>query len=129
MDANRLKQIAVFSELSDDELASVVPFANEASVSEGGTLVKEGDYSYEFIGIEEGEAEVTRGGEHIADLGPGDFFGEVGVLEKALRNSTVRAKKPMRIVTLTGWDLKRLERQAPAAMERIRAVLEARRAD
>jgi CRP-like cAMP-binding protein len=128
MDANRLKQIAVFSELSDDELASVVPFANEASVSEGGTLVKEGDYSYEFIGIEEGEAEVTRGGEHIADLGPGDFFGEVGVLEKALRNSTVTAKKPMRIVTLTGWDLKRLERQAPAAMERIRSVLEARRA-
>jgi len=128
MDANRLKQIAVFSELSDDELASVVPFANEASVSEGGTLVKEGDYSYEFIGIEEGEAEVTRGGEHIADLGPGDFFGEVGVLEKALRNSTVRAKTPMRIVTLTGWDLKRLERQAPAAMERIRTVLEARRA-
>jgi CRP-like cAMP-binding protein len=127
MDANRLKQIAVFSELSDDELASVVPFANEASVSEGGTLVKEGDYSYEFIGIEEGEAEVTRGGEHIADLGPGDFFGEVGVLEKALRNSTVTAKKPMRIVTLTGWDLKRLERQAPAAMERIRSVLEARR--
>jgi CRP-like cAMP-binding protein len=129
MDANRLKQIAVFSELSDDELASVVPFANEASVSEGATLVKEGDYSYEFIGIEEGEAEVTRGGEHIADLGPGDFFGEVGVLEKALRNSTVTAKTPMRIVTLTGWDLKRLERQAPTAMESIRSTLEARRAD
>jgi CRP-like cAMP-binding protein len=128
MDANRLKQIAVFSELSDDELASVVPFANEASVSEGNTLVKEGDYSYEFIGIEEGAAEVTRGGEHIADLGPGDFFGEVGVLEKALRNSTVTAKTPMRIVTLTGWDLKRLERQAPAAMEHIRSTLEARRA-
>ena len=129
MDATRLKSIALFEEVGDEELAEIAPFATEVSVEEGRELVREGDFSYEFMAIEEGEAEVTRGGEHVADLGPGDFFGEMGLLEKTLRNATVTAKTPVRLVTLTGWDLRRVERSAPEAMERIRAVLEERRAD
>ena len=93
----------------------------------GKVLVREGDFSYEFMAIEDGTAEVTRGGEHVADLGPGDFFGEMGLLEKTLRNATVSAKSAMRLVTLTGWDLRRVERTAPQAIERVRAVLEERR--
>ena len=127
MDATRLKSIALFEEVGDEELAQIAPFATEVSVEEGRELVREGDFSYEFMAIEEGEAEVTRGGEHVANLGPGDFFGEMGLLEKTLRNATVTAKTPVRLVTLTGWDLKRVERSAPEAMERIRSVLEERR--
>ena len=127
MDASRLKSIPLFEEVGDEELAQIAPFATEVSVEEGRELVREGDFSYEFMAIEDGEAEVTRGGEHVADLGPGDFFGEMGLLEKTLRNATVTAKTPVRLVTLTGWDLKRVERTAPHAMERIRSVLEERR--
>ena len=127
MDASRLKSIPLFEEVGDEELAQIAPFATEVSVEEGRELVREGDFSYEFMAIEEGEAEVTRGGDHVADLGPGDFFGEMGLLERTLRNATVTAKTPVRLVTLTGWDLKRVERTAPQAMERIRSVLEARR--
>jgi CRP/FNR family transcriptional regulator, cyclic AMP receptor protein len=127
LDATRLKSIALFEEVGDEELAEIAPFATEVSVEEGRELVREGDFSYEFMAIEEGEAEVTRGGEHVADLGPGDFFGEMGLLERTLRNATVTAKTPIRLVTLTGWDLKRVERSAPEAMERIRSVLEERR--
>jgi CRP-like cAMP-binding protein len=127
LDAARLKSIALFEEVGDEELAEISPFATEVSVEEGRELVREGDFSYEFMAIEEGQAEVTRGGEHVADLGPGDFFGEMGLLERTLRNATVTAKTPMRLVTLTGWDLRRVERAAPEAMERIRAVLEERR--
>jgi CRP-like cAMP-binding protein len=127
LDASRLKSIPLFEEVGDDELAQIAPFATEVSVEEGRELVREGDFSYEFMAIEDGEAEVTRGGEHVADLGPGDFFGEMGLLEKTLRNATVTAKTPVRLVTLTGWDLKRVERTAPHAMERIRSVLEERR--
>ena len=127
MDASRLKSIPLFEEVGDEELAQIAPFATEVSVEEGRELVREGDFSYEFMAIEEGEAEVTRGGEHVADLGPGDFFGEMGLLERTLRNATVTAKTPVRLVTLTGWDLKRVERAAPEAMERIRSVLEERR--
>jgi CRP/FNR family transcriptional regulator, cyclic AMP receptor protein len=127
LDATRLKSIPLFEEVGDEELAQIAPFAQEISVEAGKVLVREGDFSYEFMAIEEGTAEVTRGGEHVADLGPGDFFGEMGLLEKTLRNATVTAKTPTRLVTLTGWDLRRVERTAPQAIERVRAVLEERR--
>jgi CRP/FNR family transcriptional regulator, cyclic AMP receptor protein len=127
LDASRLKSIPLFEDVSDEELGQVAAFAQEVMVDEGRELVREGDFSYEFMVIEDGEAEVTRHGEHIADLGPGDFFGEMGLLEKTLRNATVTAKSPMRLVTPTGWDLKRMERHIPGAVERVRATLEERR--
>ena len=127
MDASRLKSIPIFEDVSDEELSQIAPFAQEILVEGGRELVREGDFSYEFMAIEEGEAEVTRGGEHVATLGPGDFFGEMGLLEKTLRNATVTAKTPMRLVTLTGWDLRRIERTVPRAVERVREVLESRR--
>src|SRR5918996_5414136 len=127
MDPARLRAIKLFDAFSEEEVHEVSPFADEVSVPEGKVLVREGDYSYEFIGIEEGTAEVTRHGEHVADLGPGDFFGETGLLERTLRNATVTAKTPMQLVTLTGWDLRRVERAAPEAIQRIRAVLDERR--
>jgi CRP-like cAMP-binding protein len=79
------------------------------------------------MAIEEGTAEVTRAGEHVADLGPGDFFGEIGLLERALRTATVTATSHMRLITLTGWDMKRMEKAIPEAVEEIRRVLEERR--
>ena len=50
----------------------------------------------------------------------------MGLLEKTLRNATVTAKTPVRIVTLTGWDLKRIERSVPEAIEQVRATIEER---
>ena len=128
MDVARLKAIPLFAEVSDDELATIAPFAEETEVPAGESLVREGQFAYEFMAIEDGEAQVTRGGEHVADLGAGDFFGEVGLLETELRTATVTAKTPMRLITLTGWDMKRLERNIPQAIEQIRLVLDQRRA-
>jgi CRP/FNR family cyclic AMP-dependent transcriptional regulator len=127
LDASRLKQIPLFQDVPDDELSQIATFAQEVTVEQGRELVREGDFSYEFMAIEDGDAEVTRHGEHLADLGPGDFFGEIGLLEKTLRTATVTAKSPMRLVTLTGWDLKRMERYIPEAIERVRTALEARK--
>ena len=127
MDANRLKSIPIFEGVSDEELSQIATFAQEISVGAGRELVREGDFSYEFMAIEEGEAEVTRHGEHVAHLGPGDFFGEMGLLEKTLRNATVTSITPMQLVTLTVWDLRRIERTTPEAVELVRRVLESRR--
>jgi CRP/FNR family transcriptional regulator, cyclic AMP receptor protein len=127
VDPSHLKSIPLFADIPDEELAKIATFAQEVTVEAGRELVREGDFSYEFMAIEEGEAEVTRHGEHVADLGPGDFFGEMGLLEKTLRNATVIATTSVRIVTLTGWDLKRIERSVPEAIERVRATLEERR--
>jgi len=127
LDASQLKSLPLFANVPDEELAQIAGFAQEVNVDQGRELVREGDFSYEFMAIEEGEAEVTRGGKHVNDLGPGDFFGEMGLLEKTLRNATVTAKTSMRLVTLTGWDMKRMERHIPEAIERVRATLEERR--
>ena len=127
MDPSRLKSISLFQKVPDEDLREIAPFAQEVSVEEGSHLVREGDFSYELLAIEEGEAEVLRGGEHVADLGPGDFFGEHGLLERDKRNASVVAKTPMRLITLTGWDFKRMERAMPEAVARVREVLEERR--
>ena len=127
METERLKSIKLFEQIPDEELAAIAPFAEEREVQAGTPLVKEGQFSYEFMAIEEGTAEVTRGGEHVADLSPGDFFGEIGLLERALRTATVTATSDMRLITLTGWDMKRMEKTMPEAVEKVRAVIEERR--
>ena len=123
MDPDRLRAIPVFASLEDETLRGIATFATESSVPAGKHLVTEGDYAYEFMAIEEGEADVIRGGEKVATLGPGDFFGEIAVLEKTLRTASVVATTPMRLVTLTHWDLKRVG----SAIEQIRATLEERK--
>jgi CRP-like cAMP-binding protein len=127
LEASRLKQIPLFEKFSEDELRQIAPFAEEVSVPEGEVLVREGDYSYEFMAIEEGTAKVTRHGETIAELGPGDFFGEIGLLEKSFRTATVEATSPMRLITLTGWDLARVEKAMPEAIEQLHQVIEERK--
>ena len=123
MDSNALRAIPIFSELSDEQLRSVATWANERSVAEGETLVREGDFAYNLFFVSDGTAEVTRGGEHLADLGAGDVFGEIGVLTDAQRNATVTARSPMRLLILTHWDLDKLRKQIPELDQRVRDAM------
>lgn len=127
VDASRLKNIPVFADLTDEERHHIAQLASEVSVPDGKTLVREGDYSYDVLAIEEGTARVERGGEHLADLGPGDVIGEMGVLEREQRNATVTATSSMLLVTLDRWDVKRLQKTAPRVVEHLRDLLESRR--
>jgi len=126
LDTSRLKSLPLFKEVSDEDLEKIAPFVSEVSVSEGKTLVEEGDYAYEFMAIEEGSAEVRRGEETVASLGPGDFFGEIGLLGADKRTATVVATAPMRLLTLDQWDMRRLEKAVPSAAEQIRQAAERR---
>ena len=128
MDAERLKRIPVFADLGEQALSQIAALAAEVSVPAGKELVREGDYSYDVLAIEEGTARVDRHGEHIADLGPGDVFGEMGVLKREQRNATVVATSPMLLATLTSWDVRRLRKTAPKAVEHLREVV-AQRSD
>ena len=125
MDKARLKAIPLFANLDDHDLQVIATFANETSVSEGDVLVREGDFSYELMAIEEGTAEVRRGADSLATLGPGDFFGEVGVLQNEMRNATITATSAMRLVTLTTWELKRM-RNMPGVMDKINETIASR---
>lgn len=126
MDAARLKTIGVFADLDDDALEAISKLAAEVSVPDGKELVREGDYSYDLIAIEDGTAKVHRGDETVAELGPGDIVGEMGVLERQQRNASVTATSPMMLVTLTGWDVRKLRKQAPQAVEALENVVRER---
>ena len=105
MEPDRLKTLPLFSSLSDKALNTVSVFASETSVSPGKLLVHEGDYSYDLIVIETGTADVIKGGKVIASLGPGDVLGEMGMLTGGRRTADVVATSPMRLITLSKWDL------------------------
>ena len=108
MDPDRLKTIPLFSSLTDKALKTVSVFSSETAVSAGKRLVHEGDYSYELIVIETGTADAIKDGEVIGSLGPGDVFGEMGMLSGGRRTADVIATSPMRLITLDKWDLKRI---------------------
>ena len=129
MDPARLKKIPVFADLSDEELGHIAALAAEVSVPESKELVREGDYSYDVLAIEEGTASVERARRaHRRARARATSFGEMGVLEREQRNATVVATSPMLLVTLTSWDIRRLQKTAPNAVEHLREVV-AQRSD
>lgn len=123
MDPDRLKTIPLFSSLSDQALNTLSVFSSETSVSAGKRLVHEGDYSYELIVIETGTADVIKAGEVVGSLGPGDVFGEMGMLSGGKRTADVIATSPMRLITLSKWDLKRISAEVN---DQLRALVEQR---
>jgi CRP/FNR family cyclic AMP-dependent transcriptional regulator len=124
MDPNRLTAIPIFSHLSPEEAKRLAAFATETSAAEGQILMKEGDYSVELIAIEEGTADVIKGGKEIASLKQGDLIGEMGLLEHRPRSADVIASSPMRLIKLTHWEIRRMSEET---VERIKATIEERR--
>jgi CRP/FNR family transcriptional regulator, cyclic AMP receptor protein len=123
----KLNGVPLFDKLPDDVRERFAVWVSEIEVPEGQHLADEGEYAYDLFIIEDGTAEVTQDGKTVAELGPGEFFGEMGVLERAPRNATVVAKTPMTLFTLSSWDVKRLESKSPEAMERLQEVIQQRR--
>ena len=126
MDPNRLKAIPIFSHLSDEEAKRLSAFATETSVADGQILMKQGDYSTELIGIEEGTADVIRDGKKIASLKEGDLIGEMGLLEREPRNADVIATSPMVVMKLTHWEIRRMSEET---LRRIQEIVASRRDD
>ena len=127
MDERQLRRISLFSDADDDELKKLGAFAESVEFSERVEIIREGDVSRALLAIEEGTAEVTRGGEHVADLGPGDIFGEVGVLSDEPRNATVTATSRLKLIIMGQPDVQRLNETAPEIYARIEKLAEERR--
>ena len=124
MDAARLTTIPLFADLPAEEIEIISTFSEERSVPDGTRIVREGDFSDQLSVIEEGTAEVRHGEDVVASLGAGDVVGEAGVLGRSMRNADVVATSPLRLVTLTHWDVKRV----PVAAQRMRDLAERRAA-
>lgn len=126
MDTTQLKRIPLFSDASDEELKKVAAFAEAKEVDQDRELVKEGGFSRALMAIEEGTAEVTRDGEHLADLGPGDVFGEAGMLDDSQRSATVTATSRVKLISMGHFEVQRLKKDAPGVYARIEQLVEER---
>ncbi|HEV8683499.1 MAG TPA: cyclic nucleotide-binding domain-containing protein [Actinomycetota bacterium] len=126
MNAARLKSIPLFSDLSDRERQQVARWADEVDIKAGKHLVDQGRFAYEFFVIEEGSAEVTHNGDHLTDLGPGDFFGEIGILGDEPRTASVVATSDMTLIVMTDRDFREMTRSMPKVAETIRRTMQLR---
>jgi len=125
VDEKRLKDVPLFSSLSKEERKQVARFTDEVDLEEGRQLVTEGDFAYEFFVIEEGSAEVRLHGDTIAELGPGDFFGEMALVDRTTRNASVVIKEPTTAIVMTGSAFRQVAKEMPSVGQQIhKAVAE-----
>ena len=129
MDATRLKEIPLFSQLPDKQLKTAAQLADEVQVTAGTRLVDEGRFAHEFFVIEEGNAEVVHDGTTVAELGPGDFFGEIALVRTERRTASVVAKTPMKLIVVFGPNFRTLAADLPAVQAKIDAAIEERCAE
>ena len=97
---DHLQQVPLFAACSRKDLQLVAKRAEDVRVTSGKTIISEGETGHEFFVILEGSARITRRGRKVATIGPGDAFGELALLEKAPRNSTIVADTDMELVVL-----------------------------
>jgi CRP/FNR family transcriptional regulator, cyclic AMP receptor protein len=109
-----LTRVPLFEELDQTELQSIATLMNEANVPAGAVVTVEGGPGDGFFVIESGELEVTVGGESVATLTAGDYFGEIALLTGADRMATVTARTDVRCYALTPWDFRSLVEGDPS---------------
>jgi CRP-like cAMP-binding protein len=126
VDPKRIAEVPLFDGLSADELAAVAAKLEERDVHVGEHLSSEGGAGYFFFVIESGGAEVLKHGEKVAELGPGDFFGEGAIFRARRRTATVTATAPGIVFAMFGADFAKVVADTPELHERIEAALDAR---
>jgi CRP-like cAMP-binding protein len=126
MDESQLQSIPLFESLPRDARRVVAQHADAIEVPKGTELVRQGEFAYEFFIIESGGAEVLRDGKRVAELGPGDFLGEMGIVTQAVRNATVVTTIVSDVIVMTGQALRSIARSDPGVASSIQAAVEER---
>ena len=127
-----LRGVALFQGVADDGLAAVAAKATEIGFEAGRTIVRQGEVGTGFFLIASGQARVVRGGRAIAELGPGQFFGELSLLDQQPRIANVVAETPVDCLALASWDFEAILTSQPGVAlailrgvaRRLRAVSE-----
>jgi CRP-like cAMP-binding protein len=126
MDPGKLDEAPLFAPLPEGTKGELAEFVNDTEVASGKHLVDQGDESHNLFVILEGKAEVFKSGQPVAELGPGDFFGELGAVEETARSATVVSKTRMRLLTISTRDVQRLKESAPGVLEELNRAIEER---
>lgn len=116
----------LFTGLVGAELAAVAAAAVEVEFPAGRVIARQGEIGTGFFVVVDGTARVVRDGRELARLGPGEFFGELSVIDGAPRNAQVSAETPVRCLALASWDFERILRETPGIALTVLRVVVAR---
>jgi CRP-like cAMP-binding protein len=119
VDAKRLEDLPLFRDLSKADRERIARWADEVDVPAGYQLLGEGRLPHEFFVIERGTAEVTKGGEPLTELGPGDFFGEIALVEHERRTASVTASTPLTAIVMAPREFETMRHEMPEVCQRI----------
>lgn len=119
---DHLAEVPLFRACSRKDLQTLARHAEDMNIAAGRTLIREGAVgAQEFFVIVDGKAAVSRGGKRIATLGPGSYFGELALLDRAPRNATVTAETDMEVVVLTQRDFVTVLNDVPGIAQKLLA--------
>jgi CRP-like cAMP-binding protein len=123
---DHLASIPLFRALNRKELQKVSRASDETSVAEGSVVVEQGTIGRECFVIVEGSATVRRNGRKVATLGPGDYFGELSLLDHGPRTATVEADSKLTVLVLGQREFSSIIDDVPGLAHKLLASLAAR---
>jgi CRP/FNR family cyclic AMP-dependent transcriptional regulator len=121
-----LKRLPIFAACSARDLDEVARLSTTLDVAPGKVLATEGSPGHEFVVIRAGTVTVTRGGTQVAELGPGDYFGEISLIDGGPRTATVKTETPVTIEVVERRDFDALLEKVPGLAQRLLMGLAAR---
>jgi len=110
---NQLRAVPLFAGIPDRSIDAIGAVTREASYESGADLVREGEPGESFIILIEGAATVRQGGVELATMGPGDFLGEIALIDRGTRTATVTADQPVKGLVIGCDDFARLMDEQP----------------
>jgi CRP/FNR family transcriptional regulator, cyclic AMP receptor protein len=111
--ADALRNVPIFAGLSDDDLRLLARQMKERRFAEGSAVTTEGAGAAGFFVIVEGNATVSVSGETRATLGPGDYFGEIALIDEGTRSASITAATDLLCYGLTAWEFKPFVEEHP----------------
>jgi CRP/FNR family cyclic AMP-dependent transcriptional regulator len=124
-----LQKVPLFRGLSKKQLRDISGLATRLNEPAGTVLTKEGSVGHEFIIVIEGEIEVRKGDQVIATRGPGDYVGEIALMDHRPRTATVVAKTPVVIEVIGQREFRTLLAEAPGLSSDIMSTMAQRLAE
>jgi CRP/FNR family cyclic AMP-dependent transcriptional regulator len=103
-----LRRVPLFADFNDNDLKRLARSFKERTFQAGSTVAGEGKTGAGFFVIESGEASVSIRGQEHGKLGPGDYFGEIALIDDGARSATITADSDLHCYGLTSWEFRPL---------------------
>ena len=106
--ARRLRTVPLFSNVPDADLSRIAARMKEVRFAPGTAVAEQGQQGVGFHLVVEGMADVEKDGAKVSELGPGGYFGEIGLIDGGARSASVTARTDLKTLSLVSWDFKSL---------------------